>query len=59
MAVVQGGGWTAQGSALTGQNRHTGQGRQQPGVYVYPTEEYSLVQPFIVVMEQYGCAVHG
>ena len=59
MAVVQGGGWSAWGSAFTGQDRHTGQGRQQPSVYVDPTEEHSLVQPFIVVVEQDGRAVHG
>lgn len=27
-----------QGSALTGQGRHTGKGRQQACIYVHPTE---------------------
>lgn len=40
-----------QGSALTGQGRHTGKGRQQACIYVHPTEEHSLMQPFIVVVQ--------
>lgn len=47
------------GSAVAGQGRHAGQRRQQPCVYVNPTEEHGLVQPLIMVMQQHGCAVHG
>lgn len=51
-------GWSG-GSAAAGQGGHTGQRRQQPCVYVNPTEEHGLVQPLIMVVQQHGCAVHG
>lgn len=47
----------------TGLSFHWAELAHWPGssiIYVYPHEEYSLfVQPFIVVMEQYGCASMG
>lgn len=59
LGTDQGGGWRARGSAFAGQGGHAGQGRQQPSVYVDPAEEHGLMQPFIVVVEQHGCVVHG
>lgn len=47
------------GSAVTGQGRYAGQGRQQLCIYVNPTEEHGLVQPLIMVVQQHRCAVHG
>lgn len=57
--MVQGGGLDCTGLSFHWAELAHWPGQAAAGIYVYPAEEYSLVQPFIVVMEQYGCVVHG